>query len=117
MKLNTLKKVQISMTMTPLRVAVLACAACTLFSISAVPASAGVVVGIQVGAAPPPPPPPAYQRWPQPSRNAVWISGHHEWVGGRWVWVGGYYGYPPHRGAVYVPSRYYHGRYYAGYWR
>jgi len=103
------------MKITPLRTLALAGAAVTLLSIGSTKADAAVYVS--VGTPPPPPPVVVYKPWASPHRSAVWISGHNEWNGGRWVWVGGYYAYPPHRGAVYVPSRYYHGRYYNGYWR
>ncbi len=105
------------MNITPLRTAALSCAAFALLAVASSHASAQVGVSIQVGTPPPPPPPNVYHAWGRPYPGAVWIAGHNEWVGGRWVWVGGYYGYPPHRGAVWVQPVYRHGYYHAGYWR
>ena len=105
------------MKITLLRTVALAGAAAALLTLSTTQASAYVGVSIRVGTPPPPVRVDYYQRWPQPSRNAVWIAGHNEWNGRAWVWVGGYYGYPPHRGAVWYGPRYHHGYYYPGYWR
>jgi len=104
------------MNITPLRTAALSCAAFILLAVGASHASAQVAVGIQVGA-PPPPLPAPYHRWAAPYPGAVWIAPYNHWNGNRWVYVGGYYAYPPRRGAVWVSPRYYHHRYYGGYWR
>ncbi len=104
------------MKITRLRIAALALiTAIATFLGSASQASAATYVSVRVG--PPPPPPGVYRPWPAPYRTAVWIPGHNEWINGRWVWIGGYYAYPPRPGAIYVPSRYHHHRYYPGYWR
>ncbi len=98
-----------------LRLAALALIATATLFVAPGKASA-IGVDIRVGG---PPPAPGYvdRRWAPPYRGAVWIDPHYEWVNGRWAWVRGYYGYPPRRGAAWVPGRYHNGYWRGGYWR
>lgn len=101
---------------THLRLVMLAFVAIAMSFMGATRASA-IGFDIQVGTPPPPPPPHVYRPWARPYPGAVWIDGHNEWIDGRWVWVGGYYGYPPHRGAVWIPAHWRNGYYRPGHWR
>lgn len=82
-----------------------------------------VFVGIGVGPAYGPrpyvaaPPPRVAYVAPAPRPGYVWISGYYYPVGARRVWRPGYWVRPPHPHAVWVAPRYYHGRYFAGFWR
>jgi len=78
----------------------------------------GVGVGPTVGyvAAPPPPPAFAYAA-PAPGPGYVWVPGYYYPAGPRYAWRAGYWARPPYPHAVWVGPRYFHGRYYSGYWR
>src|SRR5271163_4191429 len=100
------------MKLVSLRLMALALVATAALFVAPGKASAATYVNVQVGT--PPPVAPGYvdHPWARPYPGAVWIQPHYEWAGGRWVWYRGYYGYPPRRGAVWVPARYHN-----GYWR
>jgi hypothetical protein len=86
---------------------------------TALPASAGVAVGVYANFGPPAP---VYERVPvAPGPSYVWQPGYYTWSGGSYVWIRGRYVRPPYRGAVWVAPRWnrYGGRwgYNRGYWR
>ncbi|HEY2739773.1 MAG TPA: YXWGXW repeat-containing protein [Thermoanaerobaculia bacterium] len=82
-------------------------------------ASAGVSVGIRVGAAPPPLRQEVVSARPGP--DYAWIPGSWEWRHHDYAWVGGRWARPPHRGAVWVAPRHEmrgHNHYWiSGHWR
>jgi hypothetical protein len=90
-------------------------AAALMALVTFAPRASAVDIGINVGG--PPPPPLVEHRWARPYPGAVWIPGYQDWRGGRWVWVGGYWGYPPHRGAVWIAGHYRNGYWRPGHWR
>ena len=54
---------------------------------------------------------------PAPGPGYGWVSGYWYPAGARWAWRGGYWARRPFAGAYWAAPRYYHGRYYGGYWR
>ena len=86
---------------------------------TAVPASAGVAIGVYANFGPPAP---VYEAVPRPpGPYYVWQPGYYTWVNGGYVWIRGRYVVPPYRGAVWVAPTWhrYGGRwgYTRGYWR
>jgi hypothetical protein len=71
---------------------------------SALPASAGVDIGISLNAPGAPPPPRVERRPAAPFPDAAWIDGHWGWRDGRWAWVRGHWDVE-HRGGRWTPGR------------
>src|SRR5579884_3947861 len=85
----------------------------------AVPASAQVSFGVQVGRVPPPPL--RYEgRPPAPGPGFIWIDGYWRWDRGRYVWVPGVWQRPPYAGAYWSHGHWDHypdgWRYHEGHW-
>ena len=81
---------------------------------AAVPAQAGVHVGIVLT-----PPPPRYETRPaRPWGNGVWVDGHWGRRGGQWVWVPGRWARPYGHYTAWVPGHYNrYGDWKPGHWR
>jgi hypothetical protein len=94
--------------MKPQWIAVLMLAGSSMF-LRPVPMTAAAVLG--------PPPPVRILPVPAPRPGRVWVPGYYFPRGRSWAWRGGYWARPPFRNALWVAPRYFHGRYYGGYWR
>ncbi|MDR3701656.1 MAG: hypothetical protein P4L56_18555 [Candidatus Sulfopaludibacter sp.] len=66
--------------------------------------------------APPPAPVVSYYAPPAPGPGYTYVSGYYAPVGRRWAWHGGYWARPPYARSYWVAPRYYHSRYFGGYW-
>lgn len=61
------------------------------------------IAEIEIENPPPPAPTEAAVRPDRPSRQHVWVRGHHIVTSGTWIWVPGHWAKPPHRGQTWMP--------------